>query len=73
MLFRNDALLEGVKQLYRGASRNPDSLTTTVFEFAGEASLSWRLDEDERGLLIDQARSPGIGEKLEAVGRWLSS
>jgi len=71
MLFRNDGQLEALTQLLNAPGRE-DFLTTIAFEFGAEASLGWRLDSDERQLLVDQASSPGIAQKLEAVGRWLN-
>jgi hypothetical protein len=71
-LFRNDAQLEAVSSLYAEAFKHPDFVTTTVFEFAGEASLSWHLDPDEVNSLVDQANSKGIDGKLIAIRRWLA-
>ncbi len=72
MLFRNDAQLESVSQLYARAFGSPTFLATTIFEFAGEASLSWHLSESERQLLVAQAEAPGIDDKIGAIGRWLA-
>ena len=44
-LFRSDAQLETLCRLYAQASGNPNFLTTTIFDFRGEASLSWYLTE----------------------------
>jgi len=71
-LFRNDAQLEAVSSLYAEAFKRPDFITTTVFEFAGEASLSWHLDSDEVESLVEQAGSSGIQGKLNAIGEWLA-
>jgi hypothetical protein len=70
MLFRNDSLLEAVSHLYTSAF-GADYLTTTVFEFGGEASLSWHLAAEEVQMLQDQATSPGIRLKLQAIKSWL--
>ncbi len=70
-LFRNDAQLEALSHLYASAFHNEDFLTTTVFEFRGEASLSWHLAEDEVSRLEAQARAKGIREKLDAIKSWL--
>ena len=70
MLFRNDPLLEAVSHLYTSAF-GPDYLTTTVFEFGGEASLSWHLAKEEIQMLRAQAASPGIQLKLQAINSWL--
>jgi hypothetical protein len=70
MLFRNDSLLEAVSHLYTSAFGH-DYLTTTVFEFGGEASLSWHLAEEEIQMLQKQAASPGIQLKLKAIDSWL--
>jgi hypothetical protein len=70
MLFRNDSLLETMSHLYTGAF-GADFLTTTVFEFGGEASLSWQLAAEEVQMLRDQAASPGIQLKLQAIKSWL--
>jgi hypothetical protein len=72
-LFRNDAQLEAVSSLYAEAFKQPDFVTTTVFEFAGEASLSWHLDCDEVHSLLGQAASTGITGKLDAVRHWLAA
>ncbi len=70
MLFRNDSLLETVSHLYTSAF-GADFLTTTVFEFGGEASLSWHLAAEEVQMLQNQAASPGIRLKLQAIKSWL--
>jgi hypothetical protein len=70
MLFRNDGQIEALTHALNTPARR-DFLSTTAFEFGGEASLGWRLDPDERDLLLDQATSPGITSKLNAVRRWL--
>ena len=70
-LFRSDAQLETLCRLYQGASGNADFLTTTMFEFRGEASLSWYLTEAETEGLRAQAASEGIDSKLQAIARWL--
>jgi hypothetical protein len=70
-LFRSDAQLETLCRLYAAASRNENFLTTTIFEFRGEASLSWYLTEAETKGLEEQAASPGIHGKLEAITGWL--
>ena len=67
MLFRNDAALEGVT-----AQLGPGFLTTTVFEFKGEASLSWYLTRTEIDTICAQAASAGIAAKVVAVGEWLA-
>lgn len=71
MLFRNDAQLELVATLCREAFRRDDFLTTTVFEFAGEASLGWHLTSEEVRALVEQADSVGIQGKLDAIRAWL--
>jgi hypothetical protein len=70
-LFRSDAQLETLCRLYAQASGKADFLTTTIFEFRGEASLSWYLAAAETQGLREQAESPGINAKLEAIARWL--
>ena len=71
MLFRNDGQLEALGELFGQGGLGPDFLTTTIFEFRGEASLSWALASDEARAMVAQAGSPGISGKLEAVRRWL--
>jgi hypothetical protein len=70
MLFRNDAALEAAMQLC-DAAFHPGFLTTTIFEFKGEASLSWYLTRAELDGILAQARSRGIAEKTADVARWL--
>ena len=72
-LFRNDAQLEAVAAQFKDAFKNENFLTTTVFEFAGEASLSWHLAPDEVDSLVGQAASRGITGKLDAIARWLAA
>jgi hypothetical protein len=67
MLFRNDAALAGVT-----AALGPGFVTTTVFEFKGEASLSWYLTAAETDTICAQVASPGIAAKVAAVGEWLA-
>ncbi len=71
MLFRNDARLEALGDLFASAGYPEDFFTTTVFEFRGEASLSWTLSPEELAGMVSQVGSKGIGEKLAAVGAWL--
>jgi hypothetical protein len=70
MLFRNDAQLETLSHLYSSAF-GEDFLTTTVFEFGGEVSLSWQLAQEEVDLLREQANSKGIQLKIKAIESWL--
>src|SRR6185295_7813939 len=70
-LFRNDAQLETVTHLYEAAYGRPDFLTTAVFEFKGEASLSWYLIAEEIAGLEAQVSSDAIDAKIAAVARWL--
>jgi len=72
MLFRNDAALDGVTARF-DAEMGPGFLTTTVFEFKGEASLSWYLTGTEIDTICEQAGSPGISAKVAAVGEWLET
>lgn len=71
MLFRNDAQLETVSHLYANAFGSENFLTTTVFEFGGEASLSWHLTSKEADLIRQQAKSKGIQLKLKAIQAWI--
>ena len=70
MLFRNDAALGAATQLYEAAFGS-GFLKTTVFEFKGEASLSWYLTQAEIGGLRQQADSPAIRGKIADVAAWL--
>ena len=72
MLFRNDAALEAATQLF-DREIHPGFLTTTIFEFKGEASLSWYLTRAEYDGIRDQAASADIGAKLQRVLQWLST
>jgi hypothetical protein len=71
-LFRNDGLLQALSSLYAEAFQSENFLTTTMFEFAGEASLSWHLAPDEIDSLVGQATSHGINGKLDAIASWLA-
>ena len=73
MLFRNDGMLQGLRELFRAAGFADDAVATTVFEFRGEASLSWTLSTDEIGAIRAQLGVAGVEEKLRAVRGWLSS
>jgi hypothetical protein len=73
MLFRNDGMLEGLRNLFRTAGFADDAVATTVFEFRAEASLSWTLSSDESGAIAAQVGAPGIEQKLRAVGQWLAT
>jgi hypothetical protein len=70
-LFRSDAQLEALTQLFHEACGRPDFVTTTVFEFKGEASLSWYLTRDEIRGIDDQVTTPAIQSKADTVGKWL--
>jgi hypothetical protein len=72
-LFRNDAQLETVMQLYHRVLQVPDFVTTAVFEFKGEASLSWYLTEAEISNLRQQAMAPTITGKIAAIHDWLTA
>jgi hypothetical protein len=71
MLFRNDAQLAALRSFFEAAGLGRDTLKTTIFEFRGEASLSWTLSGDEIDALRGQVESSGIREKIEAVRSWL--
>jgi hypothetical protein len=71
MLFRNDAMLEGLSALFRARGFAEDFVSTTVFEFRGEASLSWTLSQDEIDAMVAQLRVDGIQVKLRAIDAWL--
>ena len=71
MVFRNDAELETVMQLFdeamgRGFCR------TTIFELKGEVSLSWYLTRAEVEGIAGQLASAGIEGKLRDVREWLA-
>jgi Patatin-like phospholipase len=70
-LFRSDAQLEALTQLFHEVCGRPDFVTTTVFEFKGEASLSWYLTRDEIRGIDDQVTTPAIQGKVDTVGKWL--
>ncbi|HMK73697.1 MAG TPA: patatin-like phospholipase family protein [Myxococcaceae bacterium] len=69
-LFRDDAQLEALTQLCH-LRFGRSFLLTTIFEFRGEASLSWYLAKDEMDHLLGQATSPGIRQKMAAIEAWL--
>jgi hypothetical protein len=71
-LFRNDAQLEALTQLCH-LKFGRSFLLTTIFEFRGEASLSWYLAKDETDHLLEQATSHGIRQKMAAIEAWLRS
>ncbi len=73
MLFRNDEQLSALAQIYKRALDGPDALSTTVFEFSGEASLSWHLTNEERDAIRSQVSSSGIGGKVDAIKAWLAA
>jgi hypothetical protein len=72
MLFRNDGQLGTVAQIYRNSLGTEDALATTVFEFSGDASLSWHLTKEEKGAIGSQVRSTGIAGKVKAIDAWLA-
>ena len=70
MLFRNDAAVEAATALY-DEQLGSGFLTPTIFEFKGEASLSWYLTKSEYDGICAQAGSKGINEKIRHVAEWL--
>jgi hypothetical protein len=70
MLFRNDAALEAATQL-SDSQCGPGFLSTTIFEFKGEASLSWYLTRAELEGIRGQVESPAIRSKIGHVFEWL--
>lgn len=73
MLFRNDAQLAALRTLFDAAGLGRDTVKTTIFEFRGEASLSWTLSAEELDAIQGQVVSDGIREKIEAVELWLAA
>lgn len=73
MLFRNDAQLAALRSLFDAAGLGRDLVKTTIFEFRGEASLSWTLSAEELDAIREQVLSRGIREKLEAIALWLEA
>jgi hypothetical protein len=73
MLFRNDEQLSALAQIYKSALDGPDAISTTVFEFSGEASLSWHLTNEERDAIGSQVSSSGIAGKVDAIKAWLAA
>ena len=71
MLFRNDAALGAATQLYE-STFGEGFLKTTIFEFKGEASLSWYLTQAEIGGLQQQADATEIQRKIGDVVAWLT-
>ncbi|HYD39309.1 MAG TPA: hypothetical protein VEB43_00640 [Anaeromyxobacter sp.] len=71
MLFRNDAQLAALRTIFDAAGLGRDTVKTTIFEFRGEASLSWTLSAEELDAIREQVLSRGIQEKLEAIALWL--
>jgi hypothetical protein len=67
MLFRNDGELGALVP----PDEDPPFVTTTIFDFKGEASTSWMLTQQEIAGICAQARAPGIEAKLADVARWL--
>jgi hypothetical protein len=72
MLFRNDAAIEAATELY-DQQFGAGFLTTTIFEFKGEASLSWYLTQREYDGICAQAGSTKIDEKIRQACKWLSA
>ncbi len=68
MLFRNDGELDA---LLAPGTADP-FVTTTIFDFKGEASTSWMLTRQETDGICAQADASGIHEKLDDVARWLT-
>jgi hypothetical protein len=71
MLFRNDAQLAALRTLFDTAGLGKDAVKTTIFEFKGEASLSWTLAKEEIDAIRAQVASDGIKEKIDAIELWL--
>ena len=67
MLFRNDGELDALL----GPREREPFVTTTIFDFKGEASTSWMLTTQETDGICAQARARGIEDKLDDVARWL--
>jgi hypothetical protein len=67
-LFRNDAQLEAVTRAYAGVA----PICTAVFEFKGEASLSWYLTAHEKNAIRSQLTTDKVVEKVNAIGAWLA-
>jgi hypothetical protein len=72
-LFRNDAQLETVTQLYDKAFPGRSFVSTVAFEFEGQASLSWYLTREEIAGMKTQVESQPITQKLEAITAWLAA
>jgi len=67
-LFRSDTQLEAVTRLYADVA----PIRTTVFEFKGEASLSWYLTADEKHEIHHQLTTKKVRDKMDDIGGWLA-
>ena len=68
-LFRSDAQLQAITHAFKGVAE----ISTVVFEFQGEASLSWYLPAPEQQDIEGQLDTDAIAEKVRVVGRWLDA
>jgi hypothetical protein len=71
-IFRNDEQLEQVVRLYGTAdSLGPGFVRTEIFEYRGEASLSWYLTKCERDTISTSARA--LSTNLQELEQWWRS
>ena len=69
-LFRNDTKLDWLMQAFRSRGFEEGFFTAALFEFTGEASLSWYLSQNERDALEDCATGVPVQSKLAELRKW---
>jgi hypothetical protein len=69
-LFRNDTKLDWLMRAFRKYGFDDGFFTAALFEFTGEASLSWYLSDNERKALQNCALSAPILNKLKVLREW---
>lgn len=69
-LFRNDTKLDWLVRAFRDHGFDERFFTAALFEFTGEASLSWYLSDNERRALDSCATSQPVTGKLKQLADW---
>jgi hypothetical protein len=69
-LFRNDTKLDWLMRTFRSRNFEEGFFTAALFEFTGDASLSWYLSHNERDALEDCALGTPVRSKLEKLKNW---
>jgi hypothetical protein len=69
-LYRNDEKLDWLSQTFGNHGFAADFFTNVLFQFNGEASLSWYLTQQEQRVIRCKAEALGAGSDMRGLEEW---